>query len=52
MARSGLAKGANSGHITDVVERKAKPSHRKGVSLIHGIIGLDWTIDVSSFHYT
>jgi large subunit ribosomal protein L36e len=30
MARSGLAKGANSGHITDVVERKAKPSHRKG----------------------
>ena len=33
MARSGLAKGANSGHITEVIERKPKPSQRKGVSL-------------------
>lgn len=33
MARNGIAKGANSGHITQVIERKPKPSHRKGVSI-------------------
>lgn len=32
MSRNGLAKGANSGHITQAIERKPKPSHRKGVS--------------------
>jgi len=43
MAKSGLAKGANSGHITEVIERKPKPSNRKGVSLIvqFGIVESD-----------
>eukprot|EP00934_Nitzschia_sp_Nitz4_P008484 Nitzschia sp. Nitz4//scaffold149_size55946//18443//18966//NITZ4_006591-RA/size55946-augustus-gene-0.64-mRNA-1//1//CDS//3329536800//8474//frame0 len=30
MARSGYALGANSGHVTEEIERKAKPSRRKG----------------------
>mmetsp|Transcript_11421 Transcript_11421/g.21368 ORF Transcript_11421/g.21368 Transcript_11421/m.21368 type:complete len:108 (+) Transcript_11421:159-482(+) len=30
MARNGLAKGANSGHVTQAIERKPKPSQRKG----------------------
>jgi hypothetical protein len=33
MAKSGLAKGANKGHITDAKERAARPSQSKGVSL-------------------
>lgn len=33
MARTGYAKGANSGHITTERPKKVKPSHRKGVSL-------------------
>ena len=32
MARSGLAKGANKGHITETRERAARPSRSKGVS--------------------
>ena len=32
MARTGYAKGANSGHITEERTLKAKPSSRKGVS--------------------
>jgi len=32
MARSGLAKGANKGHITEERTLAPKPSHRKGVS--------------------
>ena len=31
MARTGYAKGANSGHITTERPKKTKPSHRKGV---------------------
>jgi hypothetical protein len=31
MARSGIAKGKNKGHITQERELKAKPSTRKGV---------------------
>ena len=34
MAKNGIAKGANSGHAVTEIERKAKPSHRKGVSPI------------------
>lgn len=34
MARSGLAKGKNKGHITQERELKAKPSSRKGVRTI------------------
>ena len=33
MARSGYAKGANSGHVTTERPKKVKPSHRKGVSI-------------------
>ncbi len=33
MTRSGLAKGANKGHITEKRERIARPSQSKGVSL-------------------
>jgi hypothetical protein len=33
MAKSGLAKGANKGHITETRERAARPSQSKGVSL-------------------
>ena len=32
MARSGLAKGANKGHITEQRERAPRPSRSKGVS--------------------
>ena len=32
MTRTGLAKGANKGHITKERELPAKPSNRKGVS--------------------
>jgi hypothetical protein len=35
VARSGLAKGKNSGHITQQRELKPKPSHRKGVRHHH-----------------
>jgi len=30
MARTGLAKGANGGHITEQIPRAPKPSNRKG----------------------
>mmetsp|Transcript_15788 Transcript_15788/g.22458 ORF Transcript_15788/g.22458 Transcript_15788/m.22458 type:complete len:108 (+) Transcript_15788:200-523(+) len=30
MASSGIAKGANKGHVTEKIERKSKPSNRKG----------------------
>merc|ERR1719457_290692 len=30
MAKTGLAKGTNKGHVTEEIPRKAKPSHRKG----------------------
>ena len=33
MTRSGLAKGANKGHITEQRERVARPSQSKGVSV-------------------
>ena len=33
MAKTGLAKGTNKGHVTEEIPRKAKPSNRKGVSL-------------------
>ncbi len=29
---NGIAKGKDSGYITQKIERKPKPSHRKGVS--------------------
>lgn len=32
MVKSGLAKGVNSGHVTNEIEREPKPSRRKGVS--------------------
>mmetsp|Transcript_2581 Transcript_2581/g.4758 ORF Transcript_2581/g.4758 Transcript_2581/m.4758 type:complete len:107 (-) Transcript_2581:99-419(-) len=32
MARTGYAKGANSGHITTERDTKSKPSRRKGVA--------------------
>lgn len=38
---SGLAKGANKGHITEKIAKVARPSHRKGVSYhnsIHDIV--------------
>lgn len=35
MARSGLAKGANKGHITEQRERAPRPSRSKGVSSIN-----------------
>lgn len=38
MAKSGLAKGANKGHITDAKERVARPSQSKGVSFYRGLI--------------
>jgi hypothetical protein len=34
MARTGYAKGANSGHVTTQRPKKVKPSHRKGVSSV------------------
>ncbi len=34
---SGLAKGANKGHITEKIAKVARPSHRKGVSYRHSI---------------
>lgn len=30
MVKSGLAKGVNSGHVTNEIEREPKPSRRKG----------------------
>eukprot|EP00558_Chaetoceros_sp_UNC1202_P005979 CAMPEP_0197233146 /NCGR_PEP_ID=MMETSP1429-20130617/1289_1 /TAXON_ID=49237 /ORGANISM="Chaetoceros sp., Strain UNC1202" /LENGTH=106 /DNA_ID=CAMNT_0042691347 /DNA_START=43 /DNA_END=363 /DNA_ORIENTATION=+ len=30
MATNGIAKGKNSGHVTETIERKPKASHRKG----------------------
>jgi hypothetical protein len=38
MARSGFAKGANAGHITEQRVLKAKPSRGKGVS--HSIVSM------------
>ena len=34
MARSGYAKGKNSGHVTEQLERKEKPSRTKGVRYV------------------
>lgn len=34
MAKSGLAKGANAGHITEPVAAAPKANRRKGVSLL------------------
>jgi len=31
---NGIAKGADSGYITEKIDRKPKPSRRKGVSFI------------------
>ena len=32
---TGLAKGANKGHITEKIDKVPRPSHRKGVSKFH-----------------
>ena len=38
MARSGIAKGANKGHVTEQREVAARPSRSKGVSSTSGVI--------------
>jgi hypothetical protein len=35
MARNGIAKGANKGHITEQIAKVAKPAARKGVSQLY-----------------
>jgi hypothetical protein len=34
MSRTGLAVGLNKGHVTNPLEKRIKPSHRKGVRII------------------
>ena len=41
MARTGYAKGINSGHVTTERPKKVKPSHRKGVS-----VGCSYDLDL------
>ena len=38
MVKSGYAKGANSGHVTQERTLKPKPARRKGVRSIHAFI--------------
>jgi large subunit ribosomal protein L36e len=46
--RSGLAKGKNSGHVTQQRELKPKPSHRKGVRFDRNQRLAGWSTDEPS----